>query len=113
MLNLCKEKNMNINQLGIASGINPTTIRSSLKQIYSTPNTATLYYICLGFNISMKDFFDDASFSKAVELLKQGKSNRVVIMKADRIEDVDINEGLSMTKTISEDDYVLVNMLSR
>lgn len=50
---------------------------------------------------------------KAIELLKQGKSNRVVIMKADRIDDVDINEGLSMTKTISEDDYVLVNMLSR
>ena len=50
---------------------------------------------------------------KAIELLKQGKSNRVVIMKAGRIEDVDINEGLSMTKTISEDDYVLVNMLSR
>lgn len=50
---------------------------------------------------------------KAVELLKQGKSNRVVVMKADRIEDVDINEGLSMTKTISEDDYALVNMLSR
>ena len=50
---------------------------------------------------------------KAVELLKQGKSNRVVIMKADRIEDVDINEGLAMTKTISEDDYVLADMLSR
>lgn len=50
---------------------------------------------------------------KAIELLKQGKSNRVVIMKADRIEDVDINEGLSMKKTISEDDYALVNMLSR
>ena len=60
--NLCKEKNMNINQLGIASGINPTTIRSSLKQIYSTPNTSTLYYICLGFNITMKDFFDDKLF---------------------------------------------------
>jgi len=50
---------------------------------------------------------------KAIELLKQGKSNRVVIMKADRIEDVDINEGLAMTKTISEDDYALVNTLSR
>ena len=60
--NLCIEKNMNINQLGIASGINPTTIRSSLKQTSSTPNTATLYYICLGFNISIKDFFDDKLF---------------------------------------------------
>jgi len=60
--NLCTEKNMNINQLGIASGINPTTIRSSLKQTQSTPNTLTLYYICLGFNISVKDFFDDKLF---------------------------------------------------
>ena len=60
--NLCIEKNMNVNQLGIASGINPTTIRSSLKQVSSTPNTATLYYICLGFNISIKEFFDDKLF---------------------------------------------------
>jgi len=59
---LCIEKNMNINQLGIAAGINPTTIRSSLKQESSTPNTATLYYICLGFKISLKEFFDDNLF---------------------------------------------------
>jgi len=60
--NLCVEKNMNINQLGIAAGINPTTIRSSLKKKDSIPNTSTLYYICLGFNISIKDFFDDSLF---------------------------------------------------
>ena len=60
--NLCIEKNMNINQLGIAAGLNPTTIRSSLSQIYSTPNIITLYYICVGFNISIKDFFDDNLF---------------------------------------------------
>ena len=59
---LCIEKSMNINQLSIASGINPTTIRSSLKQTYSTPNTSTIYYICLGFNISIKEFFDDKLF---------------------------------------------------
>jgi len=50
---------------------------------------------------------------KAIDLLKQGKSNRVVIMKANIIEDVDINEGLAMTKSISEDDYALAEMLSR
>ena len=60
--NLCIEKNMNVNQLGIKSGINPTTIRSSLSQPYSTPNILTLYYICIGFNISIKDFFDDNLF---------------------------------------------------
>ena len=51
------EKNININQLAIASGINPATIRSTIKKKYSNPNTSTLYYICIGFNISMKDFF--------------------------------------------------------
>ena len=60
--NLCIENKMNVNQLGIAAGINPTTIRSSLKQRTSTPNIATLYYICIGLNISIKDFFDDKLF---------------------------------------------------
>lgn len=60
--NLCNEKNININQLAIASGINPATIRSTLKKKYSNPNTSTLYYICIGFNISIKDFFDDQLF---------------------------------------------------
>ena len=53
---------MNINQLGIAAGINPTTIRSSLSKRKSTPNVATLYYICLGLNITIKDFFNDTLF---------------------------------------------------
>jgi len=60
--NLCNEKNININQLAIASGINPATIRSTLKKKSSNPNTSNLYYICIGLNISMKDFFDDKLF---------------------------------------------------
>lgn len=59
---LCKEKNMNINKLAIASGINPATIRSTLKKRFSNLNTETLYCICIGLNISMKDFFDDKLF---------------------------------------------------
>ena len=60
--NLCKEKNMNINKLAISSGINPATIRSTLKKTFSNPNTATLYYICIGLDISMTEFFDDKLF---------------------------------------------------
>jgi len=60
--NLCKEKNMNINKLAIASGINPATIRSTLKKKFSNPNTETLYYICIGLNITMAEFFCDELF---------------------------------------------------
>ena len=39
----------------------------------------------------------------AVELLAQGKTNRVVCtLSTDEITDVDIAEGLSMKKTINE-----------
>ena len=60
--NLCKEKNMNINKLAIASGINPATIRSTLKKKFSNPNTETLYYICIGLDITMTEFFNDKLF---------------------------------------------------
>jgi len=50
---------------------------------------------------------------RAIELLKDGKSNRVVVRRNGKFDDVDINEGLEMKKTISEEDYKLITMLSR
>lgn len=50
---------------------------------------------------------------KAMELLMEGKSNRVVVMRNGVLGDIDINEGLEMKKTISESDYNLVGKLSR
>ncbi len=41
--------------------------------------------------------------NRAVELLLEGKSNRVIAMKDDKIVDIDIEEGLSMKKTLSKD----------
>ena len=58
---LCKINNMNINQLAIASGINPSTIRS-FKVIKKAPSSDTIYYICIGFGISIKDFYDSKLF---------------------------------------------------
>ena len=40
---LCKLNNMNINQLAIASGINPSTIRSIFKVIKKAPSSDTIY----------------------------------------------------------------------
>ena len=59
---LCKVNNMNINQLAIASGINPSTIRSIFKVIKKAPSSYTIYYICIGFWISIKDFYDSKLF---------------------------------------------------
>ena len=59
---LCKLKNMNINKLAIASGINPSTIRSIFKVITKSPSSETIYYICLGFGISLKEFYDSPLF---------------------------------------------------
>lgn len=59
---LCKINNMNINQLAIASGITPSTIRSIFKVIKKAPSSDTIYYICIGFGISIKDFYDSKLF---------------------------------------------------
>ncbi len=50
--------------------------------------------------------------AKCVELLLEGKANRIVCMQNGEITDVDINEGLNMKKEIPEDLIELVEMLS-
>lgn len=53
---------MKINQLAIASGINPSTIRSIFKVIKKAPSSETIYYICIGFGNSIKEFYDSNLF---------------------------------------------------
>ena len=50
--------------------------------------------------------------AKAVELIEEGKSNRVVIVKNGEISDVDINEGLEMKKHVSKELYDLIKTLA-
>ncbi|MBE7044050.1 MAG: 6-phosphofructokinase [Ruminococcaceae bacterium] len=49
---------------------------------------------------------------RAVELLLEGKSNRIVCMQDAKVVDVDIEEGLQMKKTISEELIELAKKLS-
>ncbi len=51
--------------------------------------------------------------AKAVELLVAGKSNRVVAYKGGEYVDFDIQEALSMTKQIPEDQYEISRILVR
>lgn len=50
--------------------------------------------------------------AKAVELLEEGKTNRVVVLKDGIITDLDITEGLNMKKSIDPKLYELVKTLS-
>lgn len=62
IIELCKEKNINVNQLAIRSGINPSTIRSIIKSRCNTPTTQTIYYLCIGFDINLREFYDSKLF---------------------------------------------------
>ena len=63
IVELCNIYNLNINSLSNKAGINPSTIRSILKSKCNTPNTQTIYYICLALDMDLKDFFNSKLFS--------------------------------------------------
>ncbi|OUP48644.1 6-phosphofructokinase [Lachnoclostridium sp. An181] len=50
--------------------------------------------------------------AKAVELLKEGKSNRVIGIQQGQYIDVDINEALQMEKSIPQFEYEIAKMLA-
>ena len=51
--------------------------------------------------------------ARAVDLLCEGASNRVVAFRDGKFVDYDINEALAMKKTISPYEYEVSKMLSR
>ncbi len=64
---LCEEKHMNINKLGNQAGINPSTIRSIVKKRCVSPKAETVHYICIGFGISLKEFYDSDLFENIID----------------------------------------------
>ena len=63
IIELCNVNNLNVNSLSNRAGINPSTIRSILNSRCKTPNTQTIYCICLALNMDLKDFFNSNLFS--------------------------------------------------
>ena len=51
--------------------------------------------------------------AKAVELLAEGKSNRLVAYKNGEFTDFDIQEALAMEKDIPEDQFAISKLLTR
>ena len=50
--------------------------------------------------------------ARAVDILIEGKTNRVVGYRDGKFMDVDIEEGLAMTKNIDEYEYEVARLLS-
>ena len=61
---LYKEKNMSRYALFIKSGVPQTTLTSIKKKRSKSCKVSTLYAICEGFDISLKEFFDDEIFKR-------------------------------------------------
>ena len=64
---LCKINNMNINMLANRAGINPSTIRSIVKKRCVSPKAETVHYLCIGFGISLKEFYDSPLFENIID----------------------------------------------
>ncbi len=61
-----KDKNMNVWNLCKMSGIPCSTISTFMSGKTELLKLDTLLHICEGFNITLKEFFDDPSFDEAI-----------------------------------------------
>lgn len=65
--NLLKEKNMNIWNLYKATGVSASTLTYFINKERGLITLRTLLHICEGFNIELKEFFDDPVFDDVID----------------------------------------------
>lgn len=63
---LLKQNNMKLWDLSKAAGVSLPTISDFLKNDTKNLRMDTMLHICEGFNITLKEFFDDSSFDEAI-----------------------------------------------
>ena len=63
---LLKERNMKLWDLSKAAGISLPTISDFLKNDTKNLRMDTMLHICEGFNMTLKDFFDDPLFEDVI-----------------------------------------------
>ena len=62
ILNLCDQRNIAVNPLANISGVSPSTVYSMLNEKSKNPGIVSLKKLCDGFEISLREFFDDDIF---------------------------------------------------
>ena len=62
IVQLCKERNIAINELANISGVAPSTIYSMLNTKSQNPGVVSIKKLCDGLEITLRDFFDSDLF---------------------------------------------------
>lgn len=60
---LCKKKNITINKLATLSGMSQSTVNSLVDGTSKNPKLLTIIRMCFGFDMTVKEFFDDPIFN--------------------------------------------------
>lgn len=67
---ICKERNMKINELATSSGVTPSTAYSMFDENRHDVSIVTIKKFCDGLNISLKEFFDSEEFDNLEQEIK-------------------------------------------
>ena len=70
ILNLCDQRNIAVNSLANISGVSPSTVYSMLNEKSKNPGIVSLKKLCDGFEISLREFFDDDIFDDLEQEIK-------------------------------------------
>lgn len=62
--NLCNERNITLNKLSTICGITQSTLNNIRNRENKSTTILTIYRICSGLEINIKDFFDDPLFNE-------------------------------------------------
>ena len=64
ILQLCNENNITLNKLSTLAGITQSTLNDVVHGKTNNPTVKTIYYVCFGLGINLKDFFDSDLFDE-------------------------------------------------
>lgn len=70
ILELCRERNIAVNALANISGVSPSTIYSMLNQKSQNPGVVSIKKICVGLEITIREFFDSPLFDETEQEIK-------------------------------------------
>ena len=63
ILELCRSNHLSINGLANKAGMPPSTVASILNEKSRNPGELTIFKICIGFGISMEQFYASELFN--------------------------------------------------
>ena len=63
---LCDERNLTINALSNLSGVTQSTVNNIVSGTTYNTGVATIQKLCVGLNITLRDFFDSEIFSNII-----------------------------------------------